>query len=217
MENKENEPDLSEVVQSLKKCLSAVPALAHTWRFLAGVVYALNQYYQVTDQHLITKFADKKQYNQETDDVLSHILEKEHPNRNWIRGFYYNSGVMRLDACYERIFKAYLGSSPKDKEESKCPTCGKNKIDGPYLYKKIRHDFRSLFSEGQYEKSNFGKVRHEVNSLKHYVGGGDITEREQPELLRRALTELVAFLTDPKVTEKLVNEFPGQEPIAGRN
>ncbi len=163
---------ITEVVQNIKESLSDVPDLVHTWRFLAGVVYALNQYYQVTDHYPTTKIADEKEYIQETDDVLSHILEKEHPNRNWLRGFYYNAGVMRLDACYDRIFKAYLGSSLNNKEESKCSECGKNKIDGPYLYKKIRHDFGSLFSEEQYEKSNVGKIRHEVNSLKHYAGGG---------------------------------------------
>ena len=216
MSSKENHPDLSEVVQSIKKSLSDVPELVHSWRFLAGVVYALNQYYQVTDHYPTTKIADEKEYIQETDDVLSHILEKEHPNRNWLRGFYYNAGVIRLDACYERIFKAYLGSSLNNKEETKCPSCGKNKIDGPYLYKKIRHDFSSLFSEEQYEKSNFGKVRHEVNSLKHYEGGADLTEREQPELLHRALTELVAFLRDPKVTEELVKKFSGKGIIVGR-
>jgi hypothetical protein len=216
MNSKENNPDLSEVVQNIKESLSDVPELVHSWRFLAGVVYALNQYCQVTDHYSTTKIADEKEYIQETDDVLSHILEKEHPNRNWLRGFYYNAGVMRLDACYERIFKAYLGSSLNNKEESKCPSCGKSKIDGFYLYKKIRHDFSSLFSEEQYDKSNFGKVRHEVNSLKHYEGGADLTEREQPELLHQALTELVAFLRDQKVTEELVKKFSGKEIIVGR-
>ena len=123
---------------------------------------------------------------------------------------------MRLDACYERIFMAYLGSSLNNKEKSKCPSCGKNKIDGPYLYKKIRPEFSLLFSEEKYEKSNFGKVRHEVNGLKHYEGGADLTEREQPELLHQALTELVAFLRDPKVSEEAVKKFSGKGIVVGR-
>lgn len=216
MNSKENHPNLSEAVQSIKKSLSDAPELVHYWRFLAGVVYALNQYYQVIDHYPTLMIADEKEYIPETHDVLSHILKKEHPNKNWLRGFYYNAGVTRLDACYERIFKAYLGSSLNDKEESKCPSCGKNKIDGPYLYKKIRHDFSSLFLEEQYEKSNFGKVRHEVNSLKHYEGGADLAEREQPKLLQRALDELVTFLIDPKVTEVLVEKFSGKGVIVGR-
>lgn len=210
MNSKENHPDLSDVVQSIKKSLSDVPELVHSWRFLAGVVYALNQYYQVTDHNPTTKIADEKEYIPETDDVLSHILEKGHPIRNWLRGFYYNTGLMRLDACYERIFKAYLGI-----KERKCPSCG-NKIDGYYLYEKIIHDFSSLFPEKEYQKSNFGKVRHEVNSLKHYEGGANLTEREDPELLHQALTELVAFLRDPKVTEELVKRFSGKGIIVGR-
>ncbi len=47
-------------------------------------------------------------------------------------------------------------------------------------------------------------------------GGADFTEREQPELLHRALTELIAFLRDPKVTEELVKKFSGKGIIVGR-
>jgi hypothetical protein len=213
MNSEENHPNLFEVVQSIKRSLSDVPELVHSWRFLAGVVYALNQYYQATDRFPTTKITDERKYIQETDDVLSHILEEEHPNGNWLRGFYYNAGVMRLDACYDRIFKAYLRSNL---EESKCPSCGKDMINGPSLYNKIRHDFSVLFSEKQFEKSNFGKVRHEVNSLKHYEGGADLGEREQPELLHKALTELVTFLRDPKVTKELAKQFSGKGIIVGR-
>ena len=215
MNSKENHPNLSGVVQSIKKSFLEVPELVHIWRFLAGVVYALNQYYQVTDQYPTTKIADEKEYIQETDFVLSHILEKEHPNRNWLRGFYYNAGLMRLDACYERLFKAYLDSSLDNREESKCPSCGKSKIDANYLYEKISHDFSSLFPE-KYEESNFGKVRYAVNSLKHYEGGAPFTEREQPEILHRALTDLVAFLRDPKVIEELSKKFSGKGIKVGR-
>ena len=215
MHSKENRPPLSEVVQSIKKSLSDVPELVHSWRFLAGVVYALEQYYQITDHYPTTKIADEKEYIRETVDVLAHILAKECQNRNWTRGFYYNAAVMRLDACYERIFKAYLGNF-NNEEESKCPSCGKNTIDGPRLYKKIRDDFSSLFSEKKYEESNFGKIRKEVNSLKHYEGGTDLTEREQPELLHRALSELVAFIRNQKVTEELYGRFSGKGIVVGR-
>ena len=206
MQSKENHPALSNLVQSIKKSFSDIPGLVHSWRFLAGVVYALEQYYQIADHYPPTMITDEKEYIRETDDVLAHILEKYYENRNWARGFYYNAAVMRLDACYERIFKAYLGSF-NNEEESKCLMCGRNKIDGPFLYKKISRDFSLLFSEKQYENSNFGKIRKEVNSLKHYEGGADLTEREQPELLHRALVELVAFITDPKVTEELNRKF----------
>jgi len=216
MNSKENHPNLLGAVQSIKECLSDVPELVHTWRFLAGVVYALNQYYQVTDYYPDTTIDDEKEYIEETDGILSNILEKEYPNRNWLRGFYYNAGLMRLDACYERIFKAYLDSSLDNKKESKCPSCGKSKIDGPYLYKKIRCNFSSFFSEEKYEESNFGKVRYGVNSLKHYVGGAPFAKREQPELLHSALTELVAFLRDPRVIDELAKKFSGKRIIVGR-
>lgn len=201
MSSTENHTDLLDVVQSIKKSISDVPELVHSWRFLSGVVYALNQYYQVTNHCPATKIDDGN-IIQETDDVLSRISEKEQPSRNWLRGFYYNAGIMRLDACYERIFKAYLG-----REE--------NKINGPDLYENIRQDFSLLFPE-EYKESNFGKIRHEVNSLKHFMGGADSAEREQPELLYRALTELVAFIKIPKVTEEFKKKFAGGGIIEGR-
>lgn len=215
---KANHPYLSGLVQNIKKCLADVPELVHCWRFLTGVVYALNQYYQITNRYPSTKDADENEYIQETDDVLSSILDNQPPKESWLKGFYYNAALMRLDAAYERIFKAYLDGNLINKEERKCTSCGKgkDKIDGPYMYEKIRDDFSSLFLEKEYQESNFGKVRGEVNSLKHYVGGADLTEREQPELLHRALTELVAFLREPKVTEELVKKFSGKGIIVGR-
>jgi hypothetical protein len=212
MNRQGNHEDLSAVVEAIKKTLTDIPGLVHSWRFLAGVVYALNQYYQMNVQCPSANIADECEYVSETDDVLSHILEKGHPNPNWVRGFYYNAAVMRLDACYERIFKAYLDL----REQIKCSCCEKNLIDGPYLYERIKNEFGSLFSL-TYEESNFGKVRHEVNSLKHFEGGADREERELPELLHRSLAELVSFLRDPKVNNKLIEKFSEKEIIVGRN
>ena len=216
MKAKANHPDLSGLVQNIKKCLADVPELVHCWRFLTGVVYALNQYYQITNRYPFTKVADENEYIQETDDVLTSILDNQPPKESWLRGFYYNAALMRLDAAYERLFKAYLDGNLIKKEERKCTSCGKDKIDGPYMYKKIRDDFSSLFPEKEYQESNFGKVRGEVNSLKHYVGGADLTEREQPELLHRALTELVAFLMDSIVSKELFKKFSEKGIIVGR-
>lgn len=216
MKTNANHPDLSDLVQNIKKCLANVPELVHCWRFLTGAVYALNQYYQITNRYPPSKVNDENKYIQETDDVLTSILDNQPPKESWLRGFYYNAALMRLDAAYERLFKACLDGNLIKKEERKCTTCGKDKIDGHYMYKKIRDDFSSLFPEKEYQKSNFGKVRHEVNSLKHYEGGADLTEREKPELLHRALTELVAFLRDPKVTEELVKKFSGKGIVVGR-
>ncbi len=190
---------LINTAQNIKKCLADFPELVHCWRFLAGVIYALLRYAEISSCSSSESISDEKAYIQEMDIVLTSILNNETPKENWQKGFYYNAALMRLDAAYERFFKAYLG---------------RQGMDGPKLYKEIRDKFSSLFPK-EFEDSNFGKVRHEVNSLKHYVGGADLTEREQPEILQQALIELVAFLKNPIVREKL-NKFSGNGIITGR-
>ena len=210
MNNKNH--DVIGLTQNIKNNLADFPALLHCWRFLVGVVYALNQYTKIANSCPFTTLSDDE-YVQETDNVLTSISKNTPPAENWLRGFFYNAALMRLDAAYERFFKAYLDG--KCNLNLECTACDKNKIDGPYLYAEIRKEFSSLFSEKKFEDSNFGKVRHEVNSLKHYIGGANLTEREQPEILRQALDELIAFLKDPTVRKDLTM-FSGGYPITGR-
>ena len=196
---KDKKQELSDVLNIIKKCLANCPELVHCWRFLTGVVYALDEYYQIVNVIASTKMKEQE-YIQEADNVLTSILNNQTPTENWLRGFYYNAALMRLDAAYERFFKAFIG---------------KQGIDGPKLYKEIRNKLSSLFLIKKYEDSNFGKVRHEVNSLKHYVGGADLMEREKPEILQQALNELVALLNDPIVIMAL-NKFSEKGIITGR-
>lgn len=203
--------DLSGSAQIIKKCLEDIPELVHCWRFLAGVVFALRQYTEISCNSSAT-ISDENIYINETEDILTFILNNETPKENWQKGFYYNAALMRLDAAYERFFKAYLEG--KYGENNKCSKCGRNKIDGRYLYGEIRKRFSTLFTE-KYETSNFNKVRRAVNSLKHYVGGADVVEREQPHVLYRALAELVDFLRDPTAIKEL-KKFSGKGIIAGR-
>lgn len=204
--------DLIGLTQEIKNNLVDFRALLHCWRFLAGVVYALDQYNQIANVCPLATLSDDE-YIQEADNVFASILTNKLPPENWLRGFYYNAALMRLDAAYERFFKAYLDG--KCNLNLKCTECDKNKTDGPYLYAEIRKEFSSLFPEKKFEDSNFWKVRHEVNSLKHYIGGANLAEREQPAILRQALDELVAFLNDPTVRKELA-KFSGSEPITGR-
>jgi hypothetical protein len=193
--------ELSVVVHEIIKGRADFPELVHFWRFLTGVVYSLDQYWKMSScYYSFMKNSDEQEYIQETDNVLTSILNNKPPTASWLRGFYYNAALMRLDAAYERFFKAYLG---------------KQKLDSPNMYMEIRSKFSSIFPKKEYEESNFGKMRREVNSLKHFVGGADPTEREQPEVLQRALIELVAFLKDPIVIKEL-NKFSGKGIIAGR-
>ena len=206
--------DLSGSLQIIKKCLADFPELVHCWRFLTGVVYALEQYYQLCKyQPSTVQISDEREYVAQTDNVLTSILNSQIPSVSWLRGLYYNAALMRLDAAYERFFKSYLEGKYNEKEN--CSLCRRSQIDGPLLYGKIRKEFGSLFPEMKCEDSNFGKVRRAVNSLKHFVGGADLTEREQPDVMYRALIDLVAFLSDPRVIKEL-KKFSGKGIIAGR-
>lgn len=194
--------DLFAVVDSIQILLSKVPQLAHSWRFLTGAVFALVKYHQLADCSPRPDLSEEE-YVQETGKILTQIKEGESPVGNWLRGFFYNAALMRLDAAYERFLKA-------------CLSPGSEKDKGPDLYRKITKRFPSSFSGKQYQESLFGEVRHEVNSLKHFPGGADPTERDQPDRLHRALTELVAFLEMPEVTDELRKNFSGSGIVAGR-
>jgi hypothetical protein len=194
--------DLFAVVDSIQTLLSNVSQLAHSWRFLSGVVFALVKYHQLADYSTRHELSEEE-YVQETSKTLTQIKEKEAPVGNWLRGFYYNAALMRLDAAYERFFKA-------------CLSPGSEKDKGPDLYRKIIKRFPSSFSGKLYQESLFCEVRHEVNSLKHFPGGADPMEREKPDRLHRALTELVTFLKMPDVTDELRKKFSGGSIVAGR-
>ena len=213
MSSEEKYPDLSKKILSLEKSLSNVPKLVHSWRFLAGVVFALNEYHRVANDCPPRETKDEEAYIEETRTILPRVLERPYPSDDWLRGFYYNAALMRLDACYERLFKAYLVDKLHDSE--KCLEC-KKKIDGPYLYRKIREDFKSLFPVEEFEKSNFGVIRQEVNDLKHFPGGAERFRREQPRRLESALDELMTFIRNRKVINKLKKNFPGKGVIDGR-
>ena len=202
MNSKDSHPDLSAVAENIQLLLSDVPELVHSWRFLAGVVYALDQYYQLADCSPRPELAEEV-YVEETREVLSFIKKGQIPAENWLRAFFYNAAAMRLNAAYERFFKACLPGDLSDKK-------------GPELYREIRRRFPSSFQCERYEDSLFGQIRREVNSLKHYPGGADPSQREQPDILHRALTELVAFLDRQEVANELKNTFSGREAIAGR-
>jgi hypothetical protein len=67
---------LSEDLQHL---LSTVPELVHSWRFLAGVLYALDQYYQLDDR--CPELAEKE-YVERTKKILSCIKKGHVPAKN---------------------------------------------------------------------------------------------------------------------------------------
>jgi len=73
--------DISSVVRRIKKGHTEFPELVHCRRFLTGVVYALAEYYQMVISST-TMISDEKEYNKETDNVLTSILANQPTREN---------------------------------------------------------------------------------------------------------------------------------------
>jgi hypothetical protein len=103
--NKEMTTDLTQIIGSDS-------AHVHLGRFIAGVMYALAEY-----DRLATVAPKQRQtdsfYSNELKHLLSAIQDAEAPPPNWLRGFFYNAAVMRLDAAWERSLRVILKDPTK--------------------------------------------------------------------------------------------------------
>lgn len=148
----------------------------HLGRFIAGVAYALEQYERLA---AIVPKQDRSDefYSDETLQLLSSIRRPVEPPANWLRGFFYNAAIMRLDAAWERSLRVIL----RDTTDA----------NGPTLYAQLLPTEPTLPA---YESSIFKQVRKEVNALKHKLEGASEDIREKPEVVQQGLEELLALL-----------------------
>jgi len=149
----------------------------HLWRFVAGVVFALDHYDLLSKRY--PSSAKPRSYKSESLNLLRAISAGAEPPGNWQRGFFYNSAIMRLDAAWERSIHAIL-NSPETKQ-----------LSAKQLWRDLRRIEPSLPA---YDKSKFKPVRDEVNALKHDVGGAPEPIRERPDVLREGLEALLLLL-----------------------
>jgi hypothetical protein len=117
-------------------------------------------------------------YSNELKQLLSAIQDGEAPPPNWLRGFFYNAAVMRLDAAWERSLRVILKDTTK-------------KGNLRELYNKLRGSEPTL---PEYDDSICNQVRNEVNDLKHQDKGPSEDIRENPEVLREGLKQLLDLL-----------------------
>jgi hypothetical protein len=145
--------------------------------FIAGVMYALEEY-----NRLATVAPKQKQtesfYSKELEHLLSAVQDAKALPTNWLRGFFYNAAAMRLDAAWERSLRVILKDSTKKRNLRK-------------LYNKVRGSKPSL---PEYDDSICNQVRNEVNDLKHQDKGPSEDIRENPEVLREGLKQLLDLL-----------------------
>jgi len=167
----------SEAASILTRLADSDAEHIHLGRFIGGVVYALEEYDRLA---LVAPKEPKsdKFYSDEVQNLLSSIQGGVNPPANWLRGFFYNAAVMRLDAAWERSIRVILRDNNK-------------KSNGPGLYKKL---CRSEPALSEYNDSMFKRVRKEVNALKHEHQGPSVDIRENPEVLREGLEQLLGLL-----------------------
>lgn len=177
-----------------------VPALVHTWRFATGALFALSEWYRLAEKAPQAPRGEAE-YISDTERLVDAIRDGVPPDNEWLRAFHYNAALMRIDAVYERIFRAVLGDT--------------SKANGPALYASLQKRYPRLLPE-LYERSPFAFVREEANSLKHYVGGAAPPLRERVTLLRTALEHLFAFVSDRDVKTHLQREYGHGKPVSGK-
>jgi hypothetical protein len=147
----------------------------HLGRFIAGVFYAIEEYDRLAivapKQTQTGEF-----YSQELLDVLSAIESPTPPPTNWLRGFFFNAAIMRLDAAWERALRIILSDTSKNSK-------------GPDLYNRV-------YGVGAYTGSIFERIRTEVSALKHNIEGPKEDIREKKEVLLDGLAELLNLVKE---------------------
>jgi len=165
----------TEMSAVLSQLARSDPKNIHLYRFIGGVLYALGEY-----DHLATMETKQAQSDQFYSDELQSLLkDSDSPPLNWLRGFFYNAAVLRLDAAWERSLRVLLD--------------GTTKGDLRELYNKLRNKEQFLHLP-EYDKAPCKLVREEVNDLKHQVAGPSEDMRERPEVVKDGLKQLLDLL-----------------------
>ena len=172
------------------------PDLVHTWRFAAGAAFALLRRVEVGSSDEATSL-EESAFLPRTATLLVKIRLGALVEPEWLAGFWYNAAIMRIDALYERLFRAMTqNSDPRARAMD--------------LYTQARDMFPDVLARTiglKYNTTLWKKVREEVNALKHFVAGADSSLRMNTERTLSALEHLLAFLAEPNPRERLVSLY----------
>lgn len=182
MNQEESNTELNCFLREIRVLVNIYPKLTHSWRFAASAVWAMRQYYLIPAAQLLPPQGfNEDRYVQETKTDIDALLVNRDLSQDWMRGFWFNAAIMRLDALWERCFKLFV-SPDYD-------------YDGPCLYALVQAQ-RATPSSEEYKYSSFGQVRKIVNSLKHKTGGAKPEIREDRDLPMNMLRDLLAVIRD---------------------
>jgi len=172
----------SEILASLSKRLAqeldGLPdreAITDVFDYLAGAIYSLKKcedfkFWSRSGQRLTN-------YKKKVCQYLAEIPQGKAPNQYWISGYFFNSAMLRIAACYDRVPKLILK---------------KGKLKG----KENAHLLMaSVFGNGS-RYAKWTAVYQEVNSLKHDASGLASGRHVAKDDVMAALTEVVSLLEE---------------------
>ena len=172
----DHQDSVTRLIADVRGIAEAHPHLIHTWRFAASALWAMRQYY-TTRLDDSTHFDDSS-YVIDTFNNLEALRDDKPLSPNWMRGFWFNAAIMRLDGLWERCFKVIV-------------TNAADRRNGPTLYRKC---CQALEIPGDYRQSPYCKVRRIVNQLKHVEHGASADNREHPDLPIELLNALLVVI-----------------------
>jgi hypothetical protein len=174
----------SKILQALSKRLAqeldALPnhdAITDVFDHLCGAVYSLKKCEQL---RFWTRHGQRlTNYKKKVSQYLAEIPQGVSPNEYWISGYFFNSALMRIAACYDRVPKLILKKGTVKKNEN------------------LHSLMKSLFGdESRYAK--WKAVYEEVNRLKHDAYGLATGRSVAKDDVLAAITEVVSLLQEKR-------------------
>lgn len=166
---------LTEISKRLAQGLDDLPdhpAVVDVFDYLAGAIFSV---VRAGPQFLNRRGGQVANYKKMLSRYLSEMPDGPSPNPYWVCGYYVNSAMLRIAACYDRIPKMILKRKKGNAHQLMQAIC----VD-PSSY------------------ANWRAVYEEVNKLKHDAEGLASGRHVSKDEVMRALNEIVSLLETTK-------------------
>jgi hypothetical protein len=148
------------------------PAVVDVFDYLAGAILSL----ELAGRDFLNRRGGQvANYKKMLSGYLSEIPKGRSPNPYWVCGYYVNSAMLRIAACYDRIPKMIL-----KKKKGKA------------------HQLMQAICTDPSSYANWKAVYEEVNKLKHEAEGLASGRHVSKDEVMRALKEIVSLLETKK-------------------
>ena len=195
----------------LKELSKAFPELTHTFNFLLGAIISLQEARSLDHKNRAEYGAsDQRQHLVRFLQAVDDFESGGKPTSIWMAGFYYNSAIMRIDACHERFLKAMLKAAGV-KIDSIQIGPGETKTDA------YARELERSLTLPPFTRQHLASTRQEVNRLKHRLFGQEsqhAKDRQEDDIANAeaSIIELLAMIEHSAIQPLLAATFPG-DPI----